>query len=517
MKSNIININKKWETFLVITISLCWFILLMALFHGWSYDDPYITYRYAKNLILGNGFIYNYGERTLSTTSPFFALILASIATITHLEIPNIAIILGCISIGLSGYLFWYVGKINNLQILGWTGLLLLPTFSLVATTISSETPVYIAVFLLSCALYMRQKYLGATIFCSILFMLRPDGLLLSIMLFVDYLMGREKPIPWRLIFVFLMLNIVWWGFLWSYFGNPIPVTLFVKQKQGEMFISQKFFSGFLSLIKSYKLKYIYIVEFLLGIIGLYYLFHNRSKALIIIAYTILYFIAYSLLSVSRYYWYYAPLIPGFILCVGYGVQFIWDFGKKIFKNHKIIIGLFIISLLGIFLFQQGKDLYKTSQHVDNRLIIYRAIGTWIYNHTQPSDKIGALEIGIIGYYSSRTMIDFAGLLQKDVAAFMGPKTTYEDTAIYAIHKYKPDYIILHQGVFPYLENKLKNECTIIKVFKGEKYKSQRDMVIFKCERDEVSYGASQSNKFIWDYVNHRWNFLEYYFSKISS
>jgi len=516
MENNIYKrIIQKWETLAAILISLVWVILLIYLYYDWSYDDPYITYRYALNLILGKGFVYNYGQRILSTTAPFFALILAFIATITHLAIPKIAIFLGCISIALSGFLYWYMGKILNLTILGWVGLFLLPTFSLIATTISSETPLYIAVFLLSSVLYMRRDYLGATIFCAILMMLRPDGLLLPIVLFVDYWMSNKRSVPWRLIFIFLLLNIIWWGMLWIYFGSPIPVTLFAKQKQGEMYISQKFFSGFLSLIKGYKLKYIYGVELISGILGLYYLIRIRSKALIIIVYTLFYFIAYSLLGVSRYYWYYAPIVPGFILIVGGGLQFVLERGIKILKNQKIILVLLILGLLSIFLFQQGKDLYKASQHVDTRLKIYQAIGNWINEHTQPTDKIGTLEVGIIGYYSSRTMIDFAGLLEPDVAAYMNQKTTYEDTAIYAISTYHPDYIVLHQGLFPVLENKLKKDCKIIKVFEAKKYKSQNDMAIYECKKEGVWRGTSQTKKYVWDYFYPHWNILGYHFSKI--
>jgi hypothetical protein len=49
-------------------------ILIFVLFSGWGYDDPYITYRFANNLVSGEGFVYNPGERILSTTTPLFAL-----------------------------------------------------------------------------------------------------------------------------------------------------------------------------------------------------------------------------------------------------------------------------------------------------------------------------------------------------------------------------------------------------------------------------------------------------------
>ncbi|MDP6777925.1 MAG: hypothetical protein QGI83_14300, partial [Candidatus Latescibacteria bacterium] len=51
---------------------------LMAIcYHRVQMDDPYITYRYARNIAEGHGFIYNPGESVLGTTAPLYALILA--------------------------------------------------------------------------------------------------------------------------------------------------------------------------------------------------------------------------------------------------------------------------------------------------------------------------------------------------------------------------------------------------------------------------------------------------------
>ena len=46
-------------------------------------DDPYITYRYARNLAEGHGLTYNPGELVLGTTSPFFAIILGLTGSFT--------------------------------------------------------------------------------------------------------------------------------------------------------------------------------------------------------------------------------------------------------------------------------------------------------------------------------------------------------------------------------------------------------------------------------------------------
>src|SRR5262245_13423472 len=51
------------------------------------YDDAYITFRYARNLAAGVGFVYHAGEWILGTTSPLFGL-LCSVFFFLHLPMP---------------------------------------------------------------------------------------------------------------------------------------------------------------------------------------------------------------------------------------------------------------------------------------------------------------------------------------------------------------------------------------------------------------------------------------------
>src|SRR4030042_5328460 len=85
---------------LAIVITTVQVVLLAWRFSSWYYDDPFITYRYAWNLIHGVGFVYNLGERVLSTTTPFFTILLAGFGFIWS-DLPKIAALLGCLFTGL--------------------------------------------------------------------------------------------------------------------------------------------------------------------------------------------------------------------------------------------------------------------------------------------------------------------------------------------------------------------------------------------------------------------------------
>jgi hypothetical protein len=117
----------------------------------------------------------------------------------------------------------------------------------------------------------------------------------------------------------------------------------------------------------------------------------------------------------------------------------------------------------------------------DQRYPIYRAIGEWLNENIPEEANIGALEIGIIGYFSNRPMVDFAGLIQPEVAAQMQFDSTYDDTAVWATLTYEPEYLVLIDGTHPKLEAiVIADMCQPVKRFVGSEY-GFRDMFVYAC------------------------------------
>jgi hypothetical protein len=146
-------------------------------------------------------------------------------------------------------------------------------------------------------------------------------------------------------------------------------------------------------------------------------------------------------------------------------------------------IGRFaIIALLVIpFIFQITR-LITMSKNGDPRYSIYRAAGIWLHNRSLPDASIGALEVGIIGYYSERPMIDFAGLIQPEIASSLDYQTTYADAANYAVKRFQPDYLVLPGGTFPELEKGYANRnCQIVQNFEGAHYNYANNLVVYDC------------------------------------
>jgi hypothetical protein len=288
-------------------------------------------------------------------------------------------------------------------------------------------------------------------------------------------------------ITVGLGLLLVWHFFAWIYFGSPLPVTLAAKQAQGRMAISQHFAPGVLRIVSWYSKGLQYKVQLGLAMIGLIFSLLRKQQWALILGWTGLYFLAYALLGVTSYFWYYAPLVPGWVVAVGLGIALIsWlplpsqEQLSSLWNNVRP--GLVGMLLTALFV-AQAITVQKMSQQTDPRYMVYRSVGEWLARNIPADARVGALEIGMIGYFSQRSVVDFAGLIQPDVADQMQTDTTYDDTALWAVQTYKPEYLVLIDGAHPRLEAEVVAEyCQSVKNFPDTNYDFSADMKVYACQ-----------------------------------
>ena len=508
-RSTHIGANKTYQYVLpaMLYLSLATILIYVA-FSGWAYDDPFITYRYAQNLAKGNGFVYNVGERVLSTTTPLFTLLLAMLSPLWK-DLPHLANLLGAFCLALGGWFLWDLAHTwrqptqLGTTVVGFAGLLLYPTFPLVIRTLGSETPLYLALCLGTFAFYARRNYNLTAILAALAVLTRPDGVLVPAILAIDYLLRVRRPIPWSGVLLFAIIILPWFIFSWSYFGSPFPATLAAKQHQGSMAISQRFAPGLLNIMNTYIQQWYFWVEVILGGLGLIWIGWRARIWGLFISWTILYFLAYTILDVSRYYWYYAPLVPGLIVTTGLGAAGLCTLAIEAVENKRRnrvendavqlakkaptnpiiwLAYLPLAAILGIALSQVG-TLRQIQTQFDARIAAYQATGEWLRENTPATSRIGALEIGAIGYYSQRPVIDFAGLIQPEVTAHIGRETTYADLALWAVERYHPEYLVLHEGIFPALEQGYAAQfCRLVKNIPGAPLGYNKNLKIYDCQ-----------------------------------
>jgi len=473
--------------------------LLFLLFWAWVYDDPFITYRYAANLAEGAGFVYNPGERVLSTTSPLLALLLAG-AHALGAEIPITANLLGILSLAAGGLLLWDIAHRLGLPEAGWACALLYPTSAMLVSTLGSETPIYLAVCLGAVSFYLRGRYAGSAVLLALAVLARADAVVLGALLGTDWLIRKWaaersvaatlRAVPLPAVFAAGAVLLPWTVFSWLFYGSPLPATLAAKQAQGLLNARDLFLPGLWDLITRLA-SYPHNLILLAGLpAGLAIAFATRRRWLPILLWPVIYTIGYTLLGVPRYPWYYASLVPGTVAATGLAL------GLAMHKSDgpsasasgqpgvrpgwpRFIGGL----LLAVLFFGQLSDLNRLHGMFDDRYAIYRHIGLWLQENTPREASVGTLEVGIIGYFARpRPMIDFTGLLQPDIAARLHPGYRYAESAVWAAEHYRPDLLVLTARDYPELQTGyIAGFCELAAEFPGADFGYDRDMVVYVC------------------------------------
>jgi len=80
--------------------------------------------------------------------------------------------------------------------------------------------------------------------------------------------------------------------------------------------------------------------------------------------------------------------------------------------------------------------------------------------------------------------VDFAGLLIPDIAAQFSNEKHYDDAALWASREYQPNYIVIHEGTLPTLQEQyIKPDCDLLQTFIGQKYGFTNNMYIYQCNK----------------------------------
>jgi hypothetical protein len=459
------------------TLVLFWF------FHDWGVDDPYITFRYARNIATGAGFVYNPGQPVLSTTTPLYALILA-LCHFVGLDIALCSIGIGCISLALGSLVLWKLGQDWNTPLAGGVGMLLFPMAPLLALTISGETMLYVTLILYGFLACARKHYDLAALLLALATLTRADGAVAAGTAGIYVLLTQRenlswRRLPWRSLLIYVLMLIPWFAFAWLYFGDPLPVTLAAKQQQTHIPGVENFFMGLVSRLQRYWNDELLRWHLLLSVAGALYMLRYRPHWLLIVGWSILYMVAYTILGVSSYFWYYAPVAVMLVVLTALGVEAFYMLLQRL-PARRWQQGLSAM-LVGAVILSQGYNFVPLKDLKDDRMAIYREVGTWLQQHTPPDARVGTIEVGIIGYYSRRHMIDFAGLLQPDVAQLFSSTQGYNYAARWAFQHFHPTYLVLQDQLFATLEQDptFIQRCQRIRVFHEPAYRYP--LVVYQC------------------------------------
>ena len=447
----------------------CLMIFILALlsrlvFIYFTSDDAFITYKYVDNLIAGKGFVYNEGERVLGTTSPLYALILSLFGVVggDYIFLGKLFCIilssLGCCIL----YLILYEEISPEVGLAG--GLLSALSQHLVIWSASGlETGFSIFLGLFSILLYKKSKYIYAGILLGLAILTRVDNGILAFVVVLYYIWINRK-IPWTFLLSSAIVLIPWLVFSYSYYGTLIPNSVIAK------FSVYKGTSEVTSLITKLGVffgkpdKILFSLLVLLGIIKIKDI---KKTITILYAWSGLHLISILISEGYIFEWYYAPIMPGYAALAAVGVvELCRKASSKVRIEEKklfIFALCFLVLLLSARLYYQNNN-YKRYQRTMEE--VHKSIGIWLNDTSLENETILASDIGYMGFYSKRKLIDWMGLISPEILKY------YKNGNIEDVPRdFKPDYIVLGEYDFLYkkiVDNEFfQNNYILIKTFES--------------------------------------------------
>ena len=185
-----------WRYLSAIPILIATFLALAL--RNLAVDDAFVTYRYAANLARGLGFVYNPGEWVLSTTAPFYGLLLALPARLGW-PLPLVSNLLGGLAIGAGGVALALFGRSNGRAGAGWLAGMAYVLMPLLWLALGMETALFLALVLAAFTADARHRLGWAGLFLGLAVVTRYDAALPAAILFLWRWQQDRRP-PWRMV-----------------------------------------------------------------------------------------------------------------------------------------------------------------------------------------------------------------------------------------------------------------------------------------------------------------------------
>lgn len=449
-----------------------------------SIDDAYITFRYARNLMAGEGFVFNPGERVLGTTTPLYTLLLAALGLFSggpSAPFPWLALSLNAVADGISAILLVLIGRQLGARLAGWGAALAwaIAPFSVTFAIGGMETSVYIFLLLSTFWAYCGKRYSLAALSASLSLLTRPDALILILPLAFDRLIltpkrGGQRPSTKETL-LFLVPLSLWLMFAWSYFGNPLPQSLFAKS---EAYLLAPL-SAFIRLLQHYATPFqghlsfgqvwigIGLVLFpFLALAGTLSALRKNAASLPFAIFPWFYFAAFAIANPLIFRWYLAPPLPFYFLFILLGIEGLLAYFFSWLKERRpiplwlpgIATGFLLLLAPGVLLLA---DWEVRPSHGPQRPapemawmeleLLYQQAAEELeveFAGAPGSTTIAAGDVGALAYFSNAHILDLVGLNSPQTLDYYPLDDEAYVEFVYAVPTQlvldeQPDYVVI--------------------------------------------------------------------------
>lgn len=402
--------------FAVLLVALLFLVLEMKIAGelGFSLDDSWIHLTIARNLATGHGFAFNPGESIAGSTGPLYTFVL-SLFYLLFGEMIISAKVFGVLC-QIAAAVLTYLAVLN-LDPPGkvkafFVGLLTGTSPSLIWASLSGmEISFYLLLFCLGIYFCTKGEDIWATVCWSIGVWVRPDGLFL-VALSLVFLRGNLL----KRLAVAVSILLAFIGFNYLVGGRPLPQSVAMKAGGFGFSFENRTWVILREFASLFGLEYrrfddvehplLLLPLFLVGMVLL-----RRQRYRVLALYALAFPVILSLFrndsgSHKRYIMYVIPVV---IILAMEGGEFL---SKRLLKHAAatgvIVLGLVLVVWQTVFLLKKA-DVH--AWNVENINAMQRFYGEYIKIVTRPGDKIAVNDVGAIGYFSERYIVDLMGLI----------------------------------------------------------------------------------------------------------
>jgi hypothetical protein len=401
---------------------------------GFPLDDAWIHQTYARNIKLTGQWSFLPGQPSAGSTAPLWSGLL-SLGYFLGLAPYFWTFLLGWLSL-------WAMAALGERLLITalpsmadksiWIGIILIFEWHLVWSSASGmETLFFSAMIILIFILLGKDilNWLLIGLLIGIGVWIRPDGVTLlgpALIIIATHYYTRQQRIfsLSRLLLGFILIFCTFLGFNILLSGNPLPNTFFAKQAEYSIY----------QLIPLWKR---YVAQLVLPLVGVgsiiapgfvIFTVHSLQKknwwgiACIIWVLGYLFLYALRLPATYQHGRYVIPVMALYFTLSLIGV-FNWIRIQHTSLWRRVINASWIVSIPIILLafWVQGARAYANDVGVIESEMVDTAY--WIENNTEEDALIAAHDIGALGYFGNRTIIDLAGLISPEVIPFIRDET----------------------------------------------------------------------------------------------
>jgi arabinofuranosyltransferase len=416
----------------MVVIAVAWY--LMSRWRYYELDDAMIYLRYIRNFQQGHGLVYNPGEKFNGLTSPLFTYLMLAGSQLTgNLQLLNILV---------SGVLMTaaalVAGRLLTVTPIGsFLTALAVVSFGYFYTTFGMESALFMLLIAASLLLYKRGSD-WFLVSLALLVCTRSEGVFLALPMGLDYFWRYRRLPALHVMVLAVAIGLAPMLVNWLYYGSPLPATGDAKIGQGRSGFWGKgwiFFNTRFLLDLAFSGKLAVAAGLLIAALWGAWVSRHQRITPIVLVFAMLLLAFYGGLGIPNYHWYYAPFFFVAIIFAGRAVEHlvltIWSM-PLLLPRLVLLIGL--AGMVG----QGWSHTVKLRGNAGHGA--YTAIGEWIKANTPADTTVASVEIGHIGWYSERHIIDILGLTNAFNADFIG-----QGDALSWLTRYQPDYILRHE------------------------------------------------------------------------